>query len=72
MICHLGNNKIKFGTETRLNKILVGVVEWVGDIDHFTELKEVWVQLEGIPLKWCSWQVFAHMASGHGLMLEVD
>jgi hypothetical protein len=44
MICHLGNNKIKFATETRLNKILVGVVEWVGDIDHFTELKEVWVR----------------------------
>jgi hypothetical protein len=23
--------------------VQVGVVEWVGDLDHFSELKEVWI-----------------------------
>jgi hypothetical protein len=43
----------------------MGVVEWVGGFDHFSELKEVWIVLEGTPppppngvpgkflLKWC-------------------
>jgi hypothetical protein len=51
----------------------VGVVEWVGGFDHFSELKEVWIVLEGTPPpKWCAWQVFAQMVSGLGLMMEVD
>jgi hypothetical protein len=29
--------------------VQVGVVEWVGDLDHFSELKEVWIRLEGTP-----------------------
>jgi hypothetical protein len=29
--------------------VQVGVVEWVRDLDHFSELKEVWIRLEGIP-----------------------
>jgi hypothetical protein len=56
----------------RKGGVQVGVVEWVGDLDHFSELKEVWISLEGIPPKWCAWQVFAQMVSGLGLMLEVD
>jgi hypothetical protein len=42
----------------------VGVVEWVEGFDHFSELKEVWIVLEGTPpppngvpgkflLRWC-------------------
>jgi hypothetical protein len=31
--------------------VQVGVVEWVGDMDHFSEFKEVWLRLEGIPPK---------------------
>jgi hypothetical protein len=33
---------------------------------------KTWIQLEGIPPKWCDWRGFAQMASGIGLMLEVD
>jgi hypothetical protein len=52
--------------------VMVEVVEWVGDLDHFSELKEVWVQLEGIPPKWCDCKIFAHMISGFGLLTDVD
>jgi hypothetical protein len=48
------------------------VIEWTGDLDHFSELVEVWVQFEGIPPRWCEWKVFAQMASGFGLLLDVD
>jgi hypothetical protein len=32
----------------------------------------VWIQVEGISPKWCDWRIFAHIASGLGLLLEVD
>jgi hypothetical protein len=33
----------------RKDGIQVEVMEWIGDLDHFGSLTEVWVQLEGIP-----------------------
>jgi hypothetical protein len=33
----------------RKEGVMVEVMEWVGGLDHFSELKEVWVKLEGIP-----------------------
>jgi hypothetical protein len=49
----------------------VEVVEWVGDLEHFSELKEAWIQIEGIDPKWCDCNVFAQVVSGFGLMIEV-
>jgi hypothetical protein len=46
-------------------------VEWVGDLEHFSELKEAWIQIEGIDPKWCDCRVFAQVVSGFGLMIEV-
>jgi hypothetical protein len=56
----------------RKEGVVVEVMEWVGGLDHFSELKEVWVQLEGIPPKWCDCKVFAQMISSFGLLTDVD
>jgi hypothetical protein len=56
----------------RKEGVQVGVVQWVDDLDHFSELKEIWIRLEGIPPKWCAWHVFSHMVSGLELMIEAD
>jgi hypothetical protein len=56
----------------RKEGVQVGVMEWIGELDHFSELRETWIQLEGISPMWCDWRVFAQMASGIGLLLEVD
>jgi hypothetical protein len=52
--------------------VQVEVMEWVGDLEHFSELKEVWITLEGIPSKWCDCKVFSQMASSFGMLLDVD
>jgi hypothetical protein len=47
-------------------------MEWIGDLEQFSALSKVWVQLEGIPPRWCDWLFFAQMASSFGLLLDVD
>jgi hypothetical protein len=46
---------IKFVPYFNLRKegMLVKVVERIGDLEHFSELSEVWIQVEGVPPKWC-------------------
>jgi hypothetical protein len=56
----------------RKEGIQVEVKEWIGDLDYFSELSKVWIQLDGIPPKWCDWRVFAEMSSGFGLLSDVD
>jgi hypothetical protein len=56
----------------RKEGVQVEVVEWVGDLDHFSQLKEAWIQIEGIPPKWCDCKVFVQIVSGIGLLTEVD
>jgi hypothetical protein len=42
---------IKFVPYFNLRKegMLVEVVERIGDLEHFSELLEVWIQVEGVP-----------------------
>jgi hypothetical protein len=35
----------------RKEGVQVELMEWVGDLEQFSELKEVWIILEGIPPK---------------------
>jgi hypothetical protein len=56
----------------RKEGVQVEVLEWIGDLELFAVLQEVWVQILGIPPRWCHWRVFSQIASGFGLMIEVD
>ncbi|KAG2615578.1 hypothetical protein PVAP13_3NG051100 [Panicum virgatum] len=52
--------------------VQIEILEWVGEAVPLEELQDVWVQIRGIPPKWCDWSVFAQISSGFGLLLEVD
>jgi hypothetical protein len=56
----------------RKEGVQVEIMEWIGYLDHFGQLTNIWVQLEGIPPMWCDWSVFAHMASSFVRLLDVD
>jgi hypothetical protein len=56
----------------RKEGVQVEVLEWIGDLNPYAELQEVWIQILGIPPRWCHWKVFAQVASSFGLMVEVD
>ena len=56
----------------RKDGVQVEVLEWIGDLEPHSESEEVWVEIRGIPPRYCHWKVFAQIASGFGLLTEVD
>jgi len=52
--------------------VSIKVEVWNGELDSYTELQDVWLQIRGIPPKWCSWQVLDQLASSYGLLEDMD
>jgi hypothetical protein len=46
--------------------VLVSLRAWTGDIDPYDVLKEVWVQISGIPPKWSNYKTFQHISLAWG------
>lgn len=52
--------------------VAIKVIAWEGGIESIGELQDIWVQVRGIPPKWCTWQVIAQIRASLGILLEVD
>lgn len=52
--------------------VTVPFKEWRGDIPTYDSLKEVWINIVGIPPVWCSWKVIAQIVSSMGVIVNVD
>jgi hypothetical protein len=52
--------------------VVVSVKPWKGELEPYAELQEVWVQVRGIPPKWCIWVVLNQLASSYDLLEDVD
>jgi hypothetical protein len=52
--------------------VMASLKVWIGNIEPVSRLTEVWVQVRGIPPKWCDWVTFRQVASTIGKLVEVD
>lgn len=46
--------------------------DWNGELPAYDSLQEVWIEIGGLPPKWCSWNVIAQITSSLGFLLNVD
>jgi hypothetical protein len=37
--------------------VSVSVKKWEGELEPYSELEDVWIQLKGISPMWCDWEV---------------
>jgi hypothetical protein len=56
----------------RKEGVQVEVLEWSGEVQPYSVLQDVWIQMTGIPPKFFHWKIFAQIASSFGLLMEVD
>jgi hypothetical protein len=53
-------------------EVMASLRVWNGDIEPVGQLEEVWVQITGIPPKWCDWITIKEIASSLGKLCEID
>lgn len=78
---------VRFPPEKRVDNIVINNVSffylqndevqaslrvWNGNIEPISRLKETWVQVRGIPPRWCDWVTLRQVASALGKLVEVD
>jgi hypothetical protein len=52
--------------------VSVSVKKREGELEPYSELEDVWIQLKGISPMWCEWEVLDQFASSYDLLEEVD
>lgn len=45
---------------------------WSGDVEPIRSLVDVWIKIEGIPLKWVDWDSIREVTSSLGKLTKVD
>jgi hypothetical protein len=54
------------------NEVQASLRVWNGNIEPISSLKEVWIQVRGIPPRWCDWSTLRQVASAIGKLVEID
>ncbi|CAO2189044.1 unnamed protein product [Urochloa humidicola] len=73
---HKKIEKIVIGKATyfylKKDTVLVSMRVWNGDIEPVGQLSEAWVQVRGVPPKWCDSITIRQIASSLGKPVEID
>ena len=51
---------------------MASLMVWNGDMEPISKLTKVWVQIRGIPPKWCDWVTVKQISSYMDMLVEVD
>jgi hypothetical protein len=52
--------------------VTVNVYKWEDDLEPIEFLQEVWMQIRGLLLPWCEWNVIDQVVSVCGLLKEIE
>ena len=52
--------------------VTISFKDWHGELPAYDSLKEVWINIVGIPPVWCTWPVISQIASFLGVIVNID
>lgn len=53
-------------------EVCVSFAKLNGEEEPFANLNEVWINVEGLPTKWCTWKIVYQVASSLGVLINID